>query len=773
MTRQRSQSTSSLGALAKSPSSLVASLSTSVALYDSLQPPKSLQDILLLAQSHYISHRYVPALTLYKLAAEQHHSLPACCSLYALYTSTRNEPGLIRSDTKAAHILIHALRIWTARRWSSSRLFDDDAGSAVRSRTRDDHDELEEYFAHSKSKTSKKRSDHPKDKNRSAGHKSIPIRNRSSGSLAPQPRARGESVQSEYRNSGILGAIANDEVDDEPDIQDQQDSLDLSDDEGRDGYESHEEDSCDEDCEDCEDEEQEKEEEARRIGLATAEIEDIVQKMCALIQKGVLALDEPIVVDAVAMLRKIERGLSTEADVWKQQQERSQSLFTSSLSGGGFGGSSRNDELSSANPGLLLTQGVDLSFLNFNTEEDFSIAQAQPQPAGPSRVTSSQAHSLLTPKLNPVNRSISSMTTREQEADQAMCRAIRIRVMFTLGWVHQRMGEYHYGAQAYGVCSEITPKTGKRHLDSLQQEATVQKFTCRAFEKKALEQAQKEEVERKLQLQQQQSRKSDVQSRSSRGSPTPTRSSTPVSTRTATSPISARSSPSRPSVAAASSVMDQMASRASSVYNSSESASTVTDRPDISSPSSPSNSEASSNPSVQGGSISSLSAWGSGLFKLSNKSTTTPALSTSSSDKDKTIPPRLHRSKSVSHGLKVNTLDALTMAVEAKDRNSNKPHIQQRPSKLPTHQSSMPSLTMVGHQTQVAMCGHCEQKRVLMPLCVCKKVRYCNRECRLADMEVHRKTGCHAAMIGSAGLGVVAVSVDGGASATIAPGIAI
>ncbi|KAG0091391.1 hypothetical protein BGZ92_000794 [Podila epicladia] len=752
MTRQRSQSTSSMGAMAKSPSSLVASLSTSVALYDSLQPPKSLQDILLLAQSHYISHRYVPALTLYKLAAEQHHSLPACCSLYALYTSTRNEPGLIRSDTKAAHILIHALRIWTARRWSSSRLFDDGAGSAMRSRTRDDHDELEEYFAHSKSKTSKKRSDHPKDKNRTGGHKSIPIRNRPSGSLAPPPGTRGESFQSEYRNSEILGAVANEVVDNESNIQDQQDSLDLSDDEGGDGYESHEEDSCDEDC-GSEDEEQEMEEEARRIGLATVEIEDIVQKMCALIQKGVLALDEPIVVEAVAMLRKIERGLSTEADAWKQQQERSQSLFTSSLSGGGFGGSSRNDELSSANPGLLLTQGVDLSFLNFSPEEEFSIAQAQPQLAGPSRVTSPQAP-LLTPKLNPVNRSISSMTTREQMADQTMCRAIRIRVMFTLGWVHQRMGEYHYGAQAYGVCSEITPKTGKRYLDSLQQEATVQKFTCRAFEKKALEQAQKEEAERKLQLQQQQTRNLDVQSRSSRGSPI--RSPTPASTRTATSPISAKSSPHRPSVAAASSVMDQMASRASSVYNSSESASTVTNRPDISSPSSSSNSETSSIPSVQGGSISSLSAWGSGLFKLSNKSTAIPVLSTLKSDKDKTIPPRLHRSKSVSHGLKVNTLDVLTIAVEAKDRNSNKPHIQQRSSKLPT-QSSMPSLTMAGHQTQVAMCGHCEQKRVLMPLCVCKKVRYCNRECRLADMEVHRKTGCHAAMIGSAGLGVAAV----------------
>ncbi|KAF9027174.1 hypothetical protein BGZ52_004348 [Haplosporangium bisporale] len=762
MTRQRSQSTSSMGAMARSPTSIVTSLSTSVALYNSLQPPKSLQDILLLAQSHYISHRYVPALTLYKLAVEQHHSLPACCSLYALYTSTRNEPGLTRSDTKAAHILIHALRIWTARRWSSSRLFDDDAGSAMRSRTRDEHDELEEYFA--PKSVSKKRSAHSKNSkmNRSAGHKNIPIR--SSGSLAPPPGARSESVQSEYRNSGILGSISNEEVDEEPDIRDQQDNFYHSEDEEEEGYESYEE-AFEDDCE-GEDEEQAKEEEARRIGLATAEIEDIVQKLCALIQKGVLALDEPIVVEAVAMLRKIERGLSTEADVWKQQQERSQSLFSSSLSGS-FGGSRRNDELSSTNPGLLLTQGVDLSFLNFSLDEEFSIAQAPV--SGPSRVTSPPQTMLLPPtKQSPVNRSISNMSTLEQETDQAMCRAIRIRVMFTLGWVHQRLGEYHYGAQAYGVCSEITPKTGKRVLDSLQQEATVQKFTCRAFEKKALEQAQKKKAERKQQLQQQ--NRKDVQNRSNRNSPI--RSPTPASTRTATSPISAKSSPSRSSIAAASSIKDQMASRASSVYNSSESASTVTNRPDISRPSSPSNSETSVMPSTQGAPISSLSAWSSGLFKLSNKPTTTPALSTSSPDKDNTNPPRLLRSKSVSHGLKINTLDALTIAVEAKDRNSNKPLVQQRPSK-PVHQASAPSLTMVGHQTQVAKCGHCGQKRVLMPLCVCKKVRYCNRECRLADMEVHRKTGCHAAMIGSvAGLGVS--SVDGRPSvASVTPGIAI
>ncbi|KAF9378800.1 hypothetical protein CPC16_011124 [Podila verticillata] len=677
MTRQRSQSTSSMGAMARSPTSIVTSLSTSVALYNSLQPPKSLQDILLLAQSHYISHRYVPALTLYKLAVEQHHSLPACCSLYALYTSTRNEPGLTRSDTKAAHILIHALRIWTARRWSSSRLFDDDAGSAMRSRTRDEHDELEEYFA--PKSVFKKRSAHSKNSkmNRSAGHKNIPIR--SSGSLAPPPGARSESVQSEYRSSGILGSISNEEVDEEPDIRDQQDNFYHSEDEEEEGYESYEE-AFEDDCE-GEDEEQAKEEEARRIGLATAEIEDIVQKLCALIQKGVLALDEPIVVEAVAMLRKIERGLSTEADVWKQQQERSQSLFSSSLSGS-FGGSRRNDELSSTNPGLLLTQGVDLSFLNFSLDEEFSIAQAPV--SGPSRVTSPPQTMLLPPtKQSPVNRSISNMSTLEQETDQAMCRAIRIRVMFTLGWVHQRLGEYHYGAQAYGVCSEITPKTGKRVLDSLQQEATVQKFTCRAFEKKALEQAQKKKAERKQQLQQQ--NRKDVQNRSNRNSPI--RSPTPASTRTATSPISAKSSPSSP-------------------------------------------------------------------------------------DKDNTNPPRLLRSKSVSHGLKINTLDALTIAVEAKDRNSNKPLVQQRPSK-PVHQASAPSLTMVGHQTQVAKCGHCGQKRVLMPLCVCKKVRYCNRECRLADMEVHRKTGCHAAMIGSvAGLGVS--SVDGRPSvASVTPGIAI
>ncbi|KAG0333666.1 hypothetical protein BG004_000731 [Podila humilis] len=808
MARQRSQSTSSMGTMAKSPTSLVASLSTSVALYDSLQPPKSLQDILLLAQSHYISHRYVPALTLYKLAAEQHHSLPACCSLYALYTSTRKEPGLIRSDTKAIHILIHALRIWTARRWSSSRLFDDESKSrsALRSRIRDEHDELEEYFVHSSNRSSlsskkkKKKNTQPPLEVKSIGQQILfqsqssgrrqqvhggeggrGRQYRSEGTLVSSRGARSGSTGSEYRNYGILKLSNHDNPINSKNESDIRNSLEtFSGDEGGhrldssascSSFDEGDDDDDDDDgyiyCDDsdesdeCEDEAQEKEEEARRIGLATAEIEDIIQKTCFTIQKGVLALDEPIVIEAVAMLRKIERGLSTEAEVWQEQQqhqqEQSRSLFTSSLSGSTLNGSKRNDTLTSTDPGLLLTQGVDLSFLNLSPAEE-SVMVAQSKPLSP--VTSRAIKVAPLMKQGPVNRNILNLPSKEQEMDMAICRAIRIRVMFTLGWVHQRLGEYHYGALAFGICSDITPKTGKRLLDSLQQEATVQKFTCIAYEKKALEQAQKEEAERKLLMQprsKEQPKHSPIRS-----------STTPALTPTVTSSKSLTLSPTsaiKPQMGSLS--VSAASSCASSVYNSSESCSAITHRPDISNPSSPSTSDTSMiiMPSNHGASMSSsLSAWGSGLFKMT-KATATPTKSTSlysTSDKGMEKRPRLQRSKSASHRLKINTLDALTIADEVnKDRDSNKPHMQVRPSKpTATPPSLAPSLTMTAHQTQVVKCGHCGQKRVLMPLCVCKKVRYCNRECRLADMEEHRKTGCHSAMIGSAtGLGVV-VSVN-------------
>ncbi|KAF8931990.1 hypothetical protein BGZ58_007302 [Dissophora ornata] len=697
MSRQRSRSTSSMGTLSKSPISLTASLSTSVALYDNQEPPKTLQDILLLAQSHYISHRYIPALTLYKLAAERHHSLPACSSLYALYTSTLNLPGLARSDTKATHILIHALRIWTARRWSSSRL--DESGS-MRSQTRDEHDELEEYFAHPRriARTQQK----------PISGTSIPSRRQTD----PQSRSIGvvaQSVESEYRTPLHLTSRSNVDLSGEEDENLDEESGNESEDDDCDSCEDCDSDDCDEYDEGTEDDEQEREEQARRIGVATEEIEGIVQKLCSMIQKGVLALDEPVLVDAVSTLRKIERGLSKEAEAWTQELAKSRSLFTSTLSG------NATDEATSTRPDLLLTQGIDLSFLNFSPVDVLPVAKPQPVRRSTQLSPPERLPTPVSPEFvgSPANSAISSLPSDEQEQDQTMCRAIRIRVMFTLGWVHQKKNEYHYGAQAYGVCSEI-PTTAKRLLNALQHQASVQKQVCRALEAEEQEKSKSELIH--------------AQEPRTNVAPSLSSSSSKSSSKTSTKGTSASS--------------------ASSIYNSSETSTTAT-HPDISSPSSLAGSDSA--PASIRGPISSLSAamWNSGLFRsgsspsvLSAKKEASPK---SNSILDLQRSSNLHRSKSL-HELKVDP-SGTAVATEAKDSHHHHHHHPRVQQGSKGHQHQAPVLTMSGHHKKVVKCGYCGQKRVLMPLCVCKKVRYCNGECRRADLDTHRLTDCPATKI--------------------------
>ncbi|KAF9292341.1 hypothetical protein BGZ68_007356 [Mortierella alpina] len=784
-------STSSLGTLAKSPSSLTASLSASVALYDSHQPPKTLQDILLLAQSHYISHRYVPALTLYRLAAEKHHSLPACCSLYALYTSTVKTPGLVRSDTKATEVLIHALRIWTARRWSSSLSSLDGNHSSMRSKTRDDHAELEEYFAHPRSASNQQRSGRSSAKNNNNSNgtgASIPISSRRDS--APRPIVA-ESIESEYRRPGLSHQEDRSASEDS-----ESGSESGSDDEDADEDDDSEEEDCDSECEECqnceggcehcedseeeeEDEEQAKEEEARRIGLATMEIEDIVQKLCSMIQKGVLGLDEAVVIEAISMVRKIERGLSKDTEAWQAQMAKSKSLFESSLSGGKTEGESGGSSSGTA-AGLLLTQSIDLSFLNLTPESTSPMSQVRAVDLS-SRKRAKATASISTPSKHPVNAAISRLSIGEQEADQAICRAMRIRIMFTLGWVHQQRGEYHWGAQAYGVCSEVIPPPGKRLLVSLQQQATVQKWTCLAFEKKAQEQQAQAEEERQRALAEQQQQKPER-------IPSP-----PASTQQQQQRRQPRKLPTSPS------------------YTSSEVSTAAHHHADISSPSSYSSSESAA-VSIRGGqtgtTISSLSAamWSSGLFKSSTTpsealiptapATTaaamvgkpaSPAGTLSSVQSDPTSKSstsrQLHRSKSVSLGLKINTLNSHEVPQETKEK---EPHHHQHHHPRAQHRAkghhqhgqgaaaaaaavaaAVLTMTMSDHQKKVVKCGHCGQKRILMPLCVCKKVRYCNRECRIADLEAHRKTGCHAALMSTSG-GSTSSSGSGSAAAATA-----
>ncbi|KAF9572458.1 hypothetical protein EC968_009844 [Mortierella alpina] len=792
-------STSSLGTLAKSPSSLTASLSASVALYDSHQPPRTLQDILLLAQSHYISHRYVPALTLYRLAAEKHHSLPACCSLYALYTSTVKTPGLVRSDTKATEVLIHALRIWSARRWSSSfSSLDGGHPSSMRSKTRDDHAELEEYFAHPRSaSTSQPKSGRSLAKNNNkTGGASIPISSRRDPASKP---IVAESIESEYRSRELRNPLDGSESEDS--VSGSESESESGSESGTDDEDSEEDDDCDSECEECqncdggcehceeceeeeeeeEDEEQAKEEEARRIGLATLEIEDIIQKLCSMIQKGVLGLDEAIVVEAISMVRKIERGLSKDGEAWQTQMAKSKSLFESSLSGGKTEGEGVSSSLSGPAAGLLLTQSIDLSFLNLTPESTSPMSQVRAVDLSSRKRAKADATTATSSKSYPVNTAISRLSIGEQEADQAICRAMRIRILFTLGWVHQQRGEYHWGAQAYGVCSEVTPPTGKRLLISLQQQATVQKWTCLAFEKKAQEQQAQAEEERQRALVEQQQQKPER-------IPSP-----PASTQQQQQPQQRR---------------QPRKLTASPSYTSSDVSTATHHHADISSPSSYSSSESAAI-SIRGGqagtTISSLSAamWSSGLFKSSTTTPsetsipTTPASTTvaakptspagtlSSVQSDPTSKSstsrQLHRSKSVSLGLKINTLNSREAPQETKEKEpqhhqhhhhpraqhrakGHHPHAQGSSAAAVAAAAAALTMTMSDHQKKVVKCGHCGQKRILMPLCVCKKVRYCNRECRIADLEAHRKTGCHAALMSTSGGSTS--SSGGGSTAT-------
>ncbi|KAF9135923.1 hypothetical protein BGX30_011390 [Mortierella sp. GBA39] len=757
MTRQRSQSASSAQQLtaAKSPRSPTASLATTAALYDPQQLPKTLQDILLLAQSHYISHRYVQALSFYKLAAEHHHSLPACSSLYALYTSNQTGSGLVRSDTKAALILIHALRIWTARRWSTSARIE--PTGSMRSRTQDDHDELEEYFAHPRKPTRQQSRQHKQQLRRSLSTGATASFRPTREQLLADPgnkNALAQSMESEYRHPQFLNwrdeamaEIHNESRGSEGESESSEDDDDSEEDNSDDECEGDQADldtdqEVNDHDDDGDDEGQEKEEEARRIGLATSEIEDIIQKICHMIQKGVLGLDEPVLVEAVSMLRKIERILHQEAEAIKAERARSVSLFTSSLSSG------TSDEAVSR-PALLLTQGVDLSFLDLGSPDDDGsdhLTQAQTQPMGrsirqrqgrdftsPTPLT--HGSSLVSPPLSkhsPMNASIARLSTKEQETDHLFACAIRIRVMFTLGWVHQQKGEYHYGAQAYGVCSEI-PATGKRLLDSLQHQANVQRWTCKAFEHKAQEQVEATK-RRAVEAEDEEDSASHVAV-----APTGAATPTPIEGKKKNTPAT-RSPPSR----------NTIESSASSLFTSSQPStggSRRHHRPDISSPSSLSGSESeSASTSIHGRSssasaVSSFSAaiWSSGLFRSNSKTSTS------------SLPFK------VSAGLKIQTVLDPPVAIETKDRRhrgrtskseGNKhqhqkhQHKQQQQRQAGTGVGGLPTpvMTMTGHQNQIVKCGHCGQRRALMPLCVCKKVRYCNLECRLAHLETHRST---------------------------------
>lgn len=633
----------------------------------------------------------------------------------------------------------------------------------MRSRTQDDHDELEEYFAHPRKPTLLQSRQHKQQQRRSFSTGATASFRPTKEQLTADPgnkNALAQSMESEYRHPQFINwrdetaaEIHKESGRSEGESESSEDDDDSEEDDSDDECEGDQAD-LDTDQEvgdhddDGDDEEQEKEEEARRIGLATGEIEDIIQKICHMIQKGVLGLDEPVLVEAVSMLRKIERGLHQEAEAFKAERARSVSLFTSSLSVG------PSDEAASR-PALLLTQGIDLSFLDLGSPDDHGsnhLTQAQAQPMGrsirqrPGRNFTSptpltHGSCLVSPPLSkhsPMNASIAKLSTKEQETDHLFACAIRIRVMFTLGWVHQQKGEYHYGAQAYGVCSEI-PATGKRLLDSLQHQANVQRWTCKAFEHKAQEQA--EATRRRA------GEAEDEEDPASHVAVTPTGAATPtpIEGKNKKNALATQSPPSR----------NTIGSSASSILTSSQPStggSRRHHRSDISSPSSLSSSESESaststhTRSTSASAVSSFSAaiWSSGLFKSNSKSSvTSPPSKVSAGLKIQTVldPPVTIETKDRRHRGKISKSDGSKQHKHQHQKHQHKQQ-QQKQQQGGAGVGGLPTLTMTmtGHHNQIVKCGHCEQRRALMPLCVCKKVRYCNLECRLAHLETHRST---------------------------------
>lgn len=589
------------------------------------------------------------------------------------------------------------------------------------------------------------------------------------------------SMESEYRHPQFLNWRDDDDAaaeirkefqgsEGESESSEEENDDDSEDDDSDDEYEGDQA-NLDTDLEESDndddgDEEQEKEEEARRVGLATGEIEDIIQKICHMIQKGVLGLDEPVLVEAVSMLRKIERGLHQEAEAIKAERSRSVSLFTSSLSGG------PSDEARSS--ALLLTQGIDLSFLDLGSPNDGHLAQAQPMGrsirqrpgrnfTSPTPLTQGSKLDSQLSKSTTLNSSITKLSTKEQATDHLFGCAIRIRVMYTLGWVHQQKGEYHYGAQAYGVCSEI-PATGKRLLDSLQHQANVQRWTCKAFEHKAQEQAEADK-RRAMEAEDEDAMEGgNSTTMSASGAATPTR----IDNNKKNGTPATRSPPSR----------NTIGSSASSIFTSSQ-PSTIGSRrhhrPDISSPSSLSSSESESAStsthglSTSSSAVSSFSAaiWSSGLFKSNSKS--------SSKSPSSKVPVGLKPQTVLDPPVTIETKDRRARGRISKSDNKHKHHHQHTNQTKNQQQAvSTLTLTMTGHQNQIVKCGHCGQRRALMPLCVCKKVRYCNLECRLAHLEPHRSTcsGLVSSSLSSNSL-VVSPSGEGGVMGIVDPNVSV
>ncbi|KAF9977073.1 hypothetical protein BGZ73_007045 [Actinomortierella ambigua] len=792
------------------------------------QPRKSLADLLFEAQSHYISHRYPQALALYLEAVCDHESVQACNSLYALYTAAKQERGLVRSDTRATRALIHALQIWARKRWPQANVSSDPVISSLMNldpllktiyATSDQQSSVHPHQLQGSQPTSPTSASSAEGKPKRRDLIESFFADGSSrfwrkGRIEVRDHGSGESLHHHPRQGALTDdnlALGGESEDDEESGSETSGSDDIGDGGDESDVESLVDGRSDSDL-DSGDEELDPE----QRGQATGEIEDIVQRLCQMIQKGVLGLDEPIVMDAIAMLQWIAQALANEADEHHKQEHQEKLLQQSSLGavaptaspGGSNNNTNQNDVAPQAPSGLLLLiQPLQLS------EVDDEMANpakqgSSPAPSRPLRhSTSSSVRSLA-------HHRGAHLTAGQRALDLTFCRAMRIRIMSTLGWVHHQRHEYKYGAQAYAVCSEIAPKTGRIQVDTLQRKAVELMRHCQEMDLQ-----QQKDAGGASTVCSSGASINSVHSSSatlhqvfdistpSTVSTTETGSVCPLSAEVDQNAPVLQQQQQQPILASEAQVLEAAIRIAGLAMESKLKPTVYEGGPVLAAerearrvcvceeePSSPS-------PPPSAASTSTATATMKVYSKDDNRSPSSPCprpVETRESlrgrSRSRTRMSADGATKGGAHHLlRIQTEPSLlakgsslpkAIATGPQSSSSSSLPFSRRPS-LGNHAHSMPQQQPNQHQrhrhcphshhhpkaqqqasrpkasglvfgqppknpTQVTLstCGHCGKKGMQMPLCVCKATRYCNRDCRLADMEVHRSTGCHAALIG-------------------------
>ncbi|KAG0230159.1 hypothetical protein BGW41_002581 [Actinomortierella wolfii] len=792
-------------------------------------------------------------MALYLQAVREHDSVQACNSLYALYTPSKQERGLVRSDTRATRALIHALQIWSRKRWPQQhqRASDVSTETTASILTLMNLEPMLEHCNDVLSTTG----DHPSPSyhNQSLHQPSKQSTTTSQLGSSTSPsstetkskrldllesffadgssrfwrkgrtdnRPRSQDFETAHRHhrhhpSSQRGALTDDNMansgeseDDEDESMNGDSNSDIGD--GDDGINSgsdfdaslDEENGGGVDLSSNNEDEEELDPEQR--GQATGEIEDIVQKLCQMVQKGVLSLDEPIVMDAIAMLQWLAQQLAIEA-LELRKQERQENLLQQSSLGissprpavnnsyvNGQSHHHNNATGASTDGGLLLLSQP----LHFPDDDDEAVTNS----GNPMK----QISLAPSPRSARHGHRASYLMPDQRAIDQTFCRAIRIRIMSMLGWVHHQRREYKYAAQAYAVCSEVTPRTGRIQVDTLQRKAVELMRHCQEME---LQQRKDDAAAAVTAVTTVCSSSGtsmnsvpfasaslhqtfDVSTPSTVSVAETSSSVCPLSVEGEQSLTLPQQSQEQQVVVADDAQVLEAAIRLASLAMESSFQPTVYEGGQV---------LAAEREARQRADLSTVEVALAATSKVHNKgkiqqqsSIVSPMSNASKGRKSRgrsrarismdTIAksgskhPSPIRHQTESNLVLGKTGSSITKATAIELPSSHRPsmgsHSQSMPLLQPNHQHHRPHHHHHRHSskpqqasrpkasglifgqppknpTQIILstCGHCGKTGTQMPLCVCKTIRYCNRDCRVADMQVHRASGCHAALIG-------------------------